>query len=276
MRIGGKKNITNVSFFCPSLCQRVYVIQLMKRKYVPNENDTPLPAKKRRKLIPMRPIDIETIISIDIETIELEMFAIGAVVVTLNKNQDGLYVEIGEKMRWSTHRNFPSDESKDHSFWTQFRDVYDVLRSQAVPAAQMATEFHLWLKKIGTQFPHARYSSDFGSFDIGRTSAFLMKYGFDPLEFYRIGDQKKFRTDINTTSFMKAVITTMSIHSVIPHRKSALRNLAGWPLLYGMLNISSELAECKFQHTHLPDDDAARDGWIYMNARKKMIMMMRS
>jgi len=35
------------------------------------------------------------------------------------------------------------------------------------------------------------------------------------------------------------------------------------------------MAECKFQHTHLPDDDAARDGWIFMNAQRRLLMMMK-
>jgi len=212
-------------------------------------------------------------VSLDIETIELEMFAIGAAVVHLTKQGDEYSVTVSQKRRWSIPRDFPQETASDFPFWTQFRSVYDELQSEAIPPEEMARKFNKFLVEVGEAFPHVRYSSDFGAFDVGGISTFMKRHGYEPLQFVRVrGGKTKFRTDINTGSYTRGALAalTANVNVEAPAILSANR----WEALFEMFRpwgARNQFGDNPFRHTHYPDDDAAEDGWKYMTLRKLML-----
>ena len=111
----------------------------MKRRSPTPKQGEPSPKKRR---IDGPTASVEVIVSLDIETIELEMFAIGAAVVHLTKQGDEYSVTVSQKRRWSIPRDFPQETASDFPFWTQFRSVYDELQSEAIPPEEMARKFN--------------------------------------------------------------------------------------------------------------------------------------
>ena len=213
---------------------------------------------------------ISSHVTFDIETIGGTMFSIGAAVTVLLHNavDDSYPVKTTAKKRFSTHRLFPNPSGSSYPFWRQFRHLFDQLNKEAVPAQEMAMQFHEWLVKIGAKTDrNTRYMSDFGGFDLGGISEFLRgrvdRQGrpIPTMEFFRGPTGVSFRGQRDTHSMAIGILARSDPTAFWDQRD-------GWNRLYDALGMTPADTANPFEHTHLPDDDAAHDGVRHMNIVK--------
>jgi len=250
----------------------------MKRKRNSPNADVDEPTPKRRKVSRIATEQIlETVIGVDIETVhigalptERKIFAVGIAVGHLVKELNGEPVlKMSERRRFSTFRPFPEPESSilsSYTFWKANKETYLTLLSEAVPEARMATHVHLTISDIHRKFPGARLISDFASFDIGILNAFLGHFSFPTLEFIPMensGRPYRFATDLDTSSFTRGYLSALN--------PANLKAKKRWERILDHLCVPPEERQCPYEHTHLPDDDAAKEVWQYLLARKWMM-----
>lgn len=205
-------------------------------------------------------------IGIDIEKagagIENPVVAVGVATVVVDGGGD---ITITEQKRWAIRCKLPQALGSELVYndfeprcWDEFwvpkaGPVLTWLQKEneegtALTVAEAMQELRTFIDTVCTAFPECvcRVVSDNPAFDAGILSHMLATHGHKPLEWQRRPDRKD------------------------DYRYCGVR--CGTPvyILRKKGAVSFDLPDCPMQHTHFPDEDAARIAWKYAWMNKAM------
>ncbi len=206
----------------------------------------------------------QAFLSFDIETDDDNIFAIGYYGCGIyHKNTDGGGGEYFVKTVLPRGRICAMTDVIEFTgtYWkgTLMREKRDLMLSEGVGEEESAKQLNLLLQRFYAEYPKGRVTSDFGSFDIGRLSRLLMKYGYPPMEMAGSSIRDKFRTDLVTSDLIKGMCFALDPSTVF-----TIREMNEYKVLGRLLGVDfSKGIDCK--HDHLPDNDAKFELLRYAN-----------
>jgi len=222
----------------------------------------------------------ETLVLFDVETVNDTLFAIGACVISMTQDQAAeggfrLVIDPTEKIRFSVGGvQFPMKGTYGYDFWTRNATAFRTLSSEANPREDVASYLEKWLGQIGEKYPNATYASADGAVDMWMLSEFMTSSGLRPMTFFRTGNGEcEFRKPVDTRSYAKGLLDSREPLCNPPE-------YALWKNVYRVFELcvdedTGDAVPCMvnpYNHTHLPDDDAAEEAFNYMYVKMSLVI----